>query len=244
MNTKIACGLLAAALLMLTGCGTPLNTYESVYERYYATTLGLSTSADVLAIVRDRDQELLSQSESVVAAWGKKGKNDRTHWFNMVAFDQDSAVAVRKYGFILEETAWGLNRQPRPGLRLDAEVVMDAATLEEPYPNVNAMRIAVLRKAAAVFSADATEVSFDSTTLRNSTVMVNQAFHNAMVKLIQSPAEAARLSELEGLPFDHMTLGESRIRMLIRGNNVIIKIKAGKPWFRTPFETHPDVINM
>jgi hypothetical protein len=42
-----------------------------------------------------------------------------------------------------------------------------------------------------------------------------------------------------------MTLGESRIRMLIRGDVVILKIKSGKAWFTTtPFEKHPDVINM
>lgn len=244
MNRKIVCGILSVVTVVLAGCGRPLTTYENVYERYYATTIGLSTSADVLAIIRDRDKELLSQSESVIAAWGKKGKNDRTHWFNMVAFDQDSALAVRKYGFILEETAWGPNRQPRPGLRLDAELVMDADTLNEPYPNANAMRIAVLRKATTIFSGDAEEVSYDSTVLRSSAAMVNQVFHNAIVKLIQSPAEAARLSELEGMPFDHIILGESRIRMLIRDDIVTIKIKAGKPWFNTPFEQHCDVINM
>jgi hypothetical protein len=244
MKSKIACGVLAIATLTLAGCGRSLNTYESVYERYYATTLGLSTSADVLAVVRDRDKELLSQSESVLAAWGKQGKNDRTHWFNMVAFDQDSAVAVRKYGFVLEETARGLNRQPNPGLRLDAELVLDAATLNEPYPNANAMRIAVLKKAAALFSADALEVSFDSVTLRNSTIMVNQAVSNALNKLMQSPAEAGRLAEPEGMSFDHITLGESRIRMLIQGDMVKLKIKAGKPWFKIPFEEHPDVVNM
>ncbi len=244
MNTKIACGALAAALMMMAGCSTPLNTYESVYQRYYATTLGLSNSADVMAIIQDRDTELLSQSDSVVAAWGKQGKNDRTHWFNMVAFDQDSAVAVRKYGFILEETVMGPNRKPNPGLRLDLQVKMDAATLDEPYQNANAMRTAVLRKAAALFSDDALEVDFDSASLRSSTSMVKQAFHHVMVKLIRSPAEAARLSEPEGMAFDHMNLGDSRIRMLIRGDVVTIKIKAGKPWFSVPFEKHPDVSNM
>ena len=244
MKFKFACGVLAVATLMLAGCSRPLNTYEGVYERYYATTLGLSTSADVLAVIRDRDKELLSQSESVVAAWGKEGKKDRTHWFNMAAFDQDSAVAVRKYGFVLEETAKGLNRQPNPGLRFDAELVLDAATLNEPYPNANAMRIAVLQKAALLFKADALEVSFDSVTLRNSTIMVNQALSNALNKLGQSPAEAARLSELEGMPFDHIILGEGRLRLLIQGEVIKLKIKAGKPWFKTPFEEHPDVINM
>ena len=239
-----ACVTLLAAMTVLAGCGRPLNKYESVYERYYATTLGLSTSADVLAIIRDRELELLSQSESVVASWGTKDKKDRTHWFNMVAFDQNSALAVRKYGFVLEETTWGPNRRPTPALRLDIEEVLDKKTLEEPYPNANAMRIAVLQKAVEMLGADAREVSFDSVTLRNSAAMANQALHFALVKLTQSPAEAARLGELEGMPFDHAILGQSRIRMLVRGDVVTIKIKAGNPWLKAPFEQHLDVINM
>ena len=244
MKTKFACGVLAVTAVLLAGCGRPLTTYESVYERYYATTIGLSTSADVLAIIRDRDKELVSQSESVVAAWGKERKHDRTHWFNMVAFDQDSAVAVRKYGFILEETAWGPNRRPQPGLRFDAELVLDAEVLGEPFAGANAKRIAVLRSVAAHFSRDAQEVRHDSATLHSSSAMVNQALNNVLVKLIQSPAEAARLDEPQGMSFDHITLGESHIRMLIHGDVVKLKIKAGKPWFRVPFEEHSDVIYM
>lgn len=241
---RVVCGVLAAAIMALAGCGRPLSAYESVYERYYATTLNLSTSADVLAVIQNRDKDLLSQSESVVAASGKEGKKDRSHWFNMVTFDQDSSVAVRKYGFIVEETSWGPNRKPRPGLRLDAELAMDAATLEEPYANANVMKIAVLRKALALFSEDANQVNFDNVTLRTSTSMAKQAINGVLNKLGQSPAEAVRLSELEGMAFDHPTLGVSRVRMLIQGDVVKLKIKSGKPWFSTPFEQHSDVINM
>jgi len=241
---KVVCGVLAAAVAALAGCGRPLNAYESVSERYYATTLKLSTSADVLAVLQNRDSDLVSQSESVVAASGKEGKKDRSHWFNMVAFDQDSSVAVRKYGFVLEETSWGPNRAPRPGLRFDAELSLDAATLEEPYANANAMKIAVLRRALALFSQDAQQVSFDNVTLRTSAAMAKQAVNGALNKLMQSPAEATRLSSLEGMPFDHPTLGESRVRTLLEGDVFKLKIKSGKPWFSTPFEKHQDVINM
>ena len=63
-----------------------------VFDRFYTTTLKVSSSADVLSTVQttqDPDTELLSQSESIVALWGKKDYKDRTHWFNMVAFDDD-----------------------------------------------------------------------------------------------------------------------------------------------------------
>ena len=52
------------------------------------------------------------------------------------------------------------------------------------------------------------------------------------------------------MKFDHMMLGESYMRMLIEGDIVKVKIKAGKVWFKDywikdrPFEEHPDVKHM
>ena len=243
--------LVSLSALCLTGCSNvPLHVYEGVFDRYYATTLKVSTSADVLATLQQNpDTELLSQSESVVAAWGKEGKKDRTHWFNMVAFDEDGMTAVRKYGFILEETAQGWNRTPNPGLRFDAELVMGADLLEAAYANNNEKQIAVLKAVQDAFNKDAAELTFDSRILQSSTLMVQQAFNNALYKLNQSPAYAAYLSRPEGMEFLHMNLGESHIRMLIEGDIVKVKIKAGKAWFKkywieTPFETQPDVQHM
>ena len=241
---RIVCGALAAAMMLMAGCSTPLFSYDKVFERYYATTLNVSTSTDVLEMAQNRDAELLSQSESVIAIAGKQGKKDRTQWFNIIAFDQDSSVAVRKYGFIVEETTWAPNTKPNPGLRFDAEVILDAATLEEPYANANAMKISVLLKTLKLFSDDAHHVNFDNVTLRSSTAMAKQAVNAVVFKLSRSPAEAVRLQELTGMEFDHPTLGKSRVRMLIQGNVVKLKIKSGKPWFVIPFEQHSDVINM
>lgn len=242
-------------MLCLTGCyNWPLHVYESVFDRYYAITLKVSTSADVLATLQaDPENEMLSLSESVVAAWGKTGgeqKAARTHWFNMVAFDEEALTAVRKYGFILEETAHGFNRTPRPGLRFDAAVVMDPDVLDAPYANNNEKQIAVLKAVQDAFTADAAELTFDSAVLESSTLMVQRAINNALNHLNRSPAYADQLSDPEGMEFNHMTLGESYIRMLIEGDIVRVKIKAGKAWFHKfwlldkPFEEHPDVQHM
>ena len=239
----------------LTGCvNYPLHVYEGVFDRYYDTTLKVSTSADVLAVMQQSpDTELVSQSESVIAAWGKDGNEQeaaRTHWFNMVAFDEDAMTAVRKYGFILEETTHGINRTPKPGLRFDGEVVMDADVLNAAYANNNEKQIAVLKAVQDAFNKDAAELTFDSAVLKSSTMMVQQAINNALNKLNQSPAYAAHLTRPEGMEFDHMTLGESHIRMLIENDIVKVKIKAGKVWFNEywlidkPFEEHPDVKHM
>lgn len=242
-------------LLCLAGCvNMPLHLYESVFDRYYAVTLKVSTSADVLAIMQqDPENELISQSESVIAAWGKKGDEQevsRTHWFNMAAFDEEALTAIRKYGFILEETTHGVNRTPRPGLRFDAAVVMDPDILDAPYANNNEKQIAILKAVQDAFNADAMELTYESDVLTSSTLMVQQAINNALKKLNRSPAYAAHLSRPEGMAFDHMTLGESYIRMLIQDDIVRVKIKAGKAWFHKfwlldrPFEEHPDVQHM
>lgn len=250
-TTVLFLSVTLAAVLCVTGCyNLPLDVYEDVFDRYYATTLTVSSSADVLATLQqDPEAELLSQSESIVAAWGSKGPKARTHWFNMVAFDEEAMTAVRKYGFILEETAHGMNRTPKPGLRFDAEMIVDGAILDAPYANSNERQIAVLKAAQDAFKLDAAELTFDSRVLHNSAMMVQQAINNALYKLNQSPAYAAHLSRPEGMDFVHMTLGESYMRLLIEGQTVKLKIKAGRVWFNhywidTPFEEHPDVRHM
>ena len=244
MKTTVLCITLAAALA-LSGCSNSLDDHDAVFDRYHSTTLKLSTSADVLAMVQEPETELLSQSESVVAAWGIEGKKERTHWFNMVAFDEEQMNAVRKYGFILKERHWGWNISPAPMLRVDAEMVMDAEVLEAAYAGNNEKQVEILKAAKELFSRDAGELTFDSRVLRNSTDMVKQAFKSILVKLDHSPAYAVKLPLVEGMAFDHPTLGESRIRMLIEDDIVKIKIKCSKHWFsKEPFEKQDDVLYM
>ena len=248
MKTTVLC-ITLTAVLALSGCSNSLDDYESVFDRYYSTTLKQSTSADVLAMVQEPETELLSQSESVVAAWGIEGKKERTHWFNMVAFDEEQMNAVRKYGFILKERHWGWNISPEPMLRLDVALVMDAEVLEAAYAGNNEKQVEILKAAKELFTRDAAELTFDSLVLRNSTDMVKQALKSVLVKLERSPAYAVKLPLFEGMAFDHPTLGESRIRMLIEGDIVKIKIKCSRHWFKhwfhkTPFEEQDDVLYM
>ena len=246
MKIKLVClAVVSTAVVFVSGCGVSPEIYQPVFDRYYSTTLKLSTSADVLAMIQDPDTEMVSQSDSVVAAWGVEGKKRRTHWFNMVAFDQDQMNAVRKYGFILEELNPGWNRTPKPVLRLDAAYVMDADVLDAAYGSHNEKLIAILKKAREQFQKDAQELTFDSKSFRNSTIMVQQAFKSVLYKLSHSPAYAAKLPLYEGLAFDHPILDESYIRMLIEGDIVKIKIKCGKPWFtEKPFGEQDDVLYM
>jgi hypothetical protein len=214
----------------------------------------MSTSSDVLAMIQEPHTEYLSQSESVVASWGKAEKRDRTHWFNMVAFDEEQMTAVRKYGFILEETTKGWNRPPLPALRYDTEMVISRDVLEAAYPSANAKMLALLTESRKQFKTDAEELTFDSDVFRSSVMMVQQALNAVIHKLTNSPAYAVKIPLLEGMPFDHPTLGESRVRMVIEDDVLKLKIKAGKAWFKgepvellfiqEPFEEHEDVQHM
>lgn len=235
----------AAAAVLLSGCVRiqTFNPDERMFARFYTTELELSTSAEVLGYLQHSEDEYLSQSESVAASWGERD-DGRTHWFNMVAFDEEDLTAVRKYAFALVERRLYYNAPPRPTLRFDASLVMLPEVLEAEYPSQNARYIAVIDALRGRFHDDAAEVTGDSQVLQSSSMMVNQALNAILWKLDRSPALATDLPRMEGLEFLHPIFGESRARMLIEGDTVKLKVKAGKPWFQKPFEEHPDVQNM
>lgn len=230
--------------LLLGGCQQKFNEETTVFQKYDRTVLQQSTSAEVLSFIYEPMEEYLSQSGSVAASWNQQDKG-RTHWFNIVAFDEDSLLAVRKYGFSCVEQRLGLNAPPRPKVRLDAELLLDSEILDAAYSSQNAQFIAVLKEVYKQFQADATDVAADSRVLQSSILMANQIFETILLKLEQSPALASRLSWLEGVEFDHPILGQSRVRMLILGKTVKLKVKVSPAWFKDePFEKHPDVMFM
>lgn len=247
MKSKIF--LLAAIVAFFSGCAMPVAKEESVFNRYYVTMLKFTSSSDVLGMIHEGEKEILSQSESVVASWGEK-ENGKQFWFNVVSFDEEELTAIRKYALLVDEKtvdSWLIAPKygPSTRLRFDAEAVMDAEVLDEPYPNENAMKIAILRRLAADFANDIGQLTTEGRTLSSSAMMIKQAINAVLTKLDESPALAIRLAEPAGLSFDHMTIGKSKVRMLIENDIVKLKIKCGKDWFLLKkFEEHPDVINM
>ena len=246
MKSKI---LLLVAVAFFSGCSIPIAREGSVFNRYYVTMLKFSSSSDILSALHEDEKEILSQSESVIASWGEK-EDGKQIWFNVVSFDEEELTAIRKYAFLVDEktaSGWIIlpNYGPSTRLRFDAEAVIDAEVLDEPYPNENAMKIAILRGLAADFADDIGQLSAEGRTLSSSAMMIKQAVNAVLTKLDTSPALAVRLAEPAGLSFDHMTIGKSKVRMLIEDDIVKLKIKCGKDWFLfKKFEEHPDVINM
>jgi hypothetical protein len=245
MKSRLLGAVLIVSLVGLNGCGEKLKTRDSIESRYYRTVLKQSTSSDVLSYIQDPEVEHLSQSESVVASWADVNKT-RTHWFDMVAFDEEKLTAVRKYGFTMADYR-GWNTKPRPHIQLDMEAVIDSQTLNAAYASQNQMRVEIIKKLKTMFFDDSQAVSYESVTLKKSAMVVTQMLNNLLVKLDASPGLAADLSELHGLEFDVMNIGKGTVRMLIKDDIVKLKIKAGYVWYLQPgkdFEDYEDVKNM
>jgi len=221
---------------MLGGCSVIENIMpeKPPYDKdlsysYEQTQLKQSSSAEVLAAIHRPKYELLSQSKSVVASAGQK-KEGHQIWFNMVAFDEDELTAKRKYFFDMDEKAKKFLVQSRRKLDFDCEMVLDRDVLSEPYANENARRITILRQVLDNVRADIGEVASDNKIVRISGMLVNQTLSTILQRLDDSPAMASKLSNTEGLDFDHTTIGNGNIVMNINDDVVAIKVNAGPLW--------------
>lgn len=240
--------LLLSCCCVLCGCvwlhgmlpeGRPYDS--ELLDSYYRTVLKQSTSAEVLAVIQRPDQGLLSQSESVIASWGQKKKGYKT-WFNMVAFHEEQLTVQRKYFFVEDERSRNVLVLPVQKMRFDTEMVLDEEILEEPFANENARRIAILKHVLENFKQDIGQVTQDNKKLAASGMMVNQSLSRILQILDDMPVLASKLTELDGLDFDHIVLGKGKVRMVIRGDTVKVKIKIGS--VIRNFRRHVDVIAM
>lgn len=218
---------------MLGGCSVieSFKSEQPPYDKdlsysYKQTQLKQSTSADVLATIHRPQYELLSQSKSVVASAGQK-KDGRQIWFNMAAFDEDEPTVNRKYFFAMDEKAKKFLVQSRRKLDFDCEMVLDKDVLNKPYANENARRITILRQVLDNVRADIDEVALDNKIVRISGMLINQTLSTILQRLDDSPVRASKLSNAEGLDFDHTTIGNGNIVMNINDDVVTIKVKAG-----------------
>lgn len=236
-------GLLVFVVFGLCGCaivrylrpeGPPSDT--ELYETYSQTELNTSSAAEVLGMIHDPEYELLSQSKSVIAAFGQKKKGYK-RWFNMVAFDENELTARRKYFFVMDEESKGFPFMPKRRLRFESKMIMEREVLGKPYADQNARRLAILRDIMANFDRDMDEVGVDNKQLDVCGMLVNQTLGTILQKLDESPVLASKLSDAKGVPFDHITLGKGRIRMDVARDIVDVKVRvdAFADKFQDPF---------
>ena len=237
MNPKIwSVVTMLLACVVLAGCQQPQRTASpnELYGRYNQTTLKLSNSSDVLAVISDREIELLSQSQNVVASWGSDKKAVKL-WFNAAAFDEEELTAVRKYCFWVNEKARGYFVVPAEKVWFEAELVLDEDMLEEPYADANARRVAILKGLLTRFSEDMAQITADSRALKSAAMTVEQIINNITLSVLEiSPALAVKLPDAEGLEFDHMQFGPGKIRMTEEAGIIRLRIKIGKSKWNRP----------
>ena len=222
----VMCCLVAGceAVVLVTPEGPPSN--KQIYAQYKQTTLKQSTSADVLSRFGTPKYALLSQSKSIAALAGTTKENHKI-WFNMVTFDENDLMAKRKYYFISNERPKQLFVEPWEGMDFGCQMVLPKEILDAPYADENARRIAILKKVDADTRKDTTEIGADNTILNIGGMMAGQGIEGLVTKLDASPALAARLSEPNGLEFDHINLDKGKLRMVINDDIVTVKMRLG-----------------
>ncbi len=223
--------------IVFAGCDlfTSYERYRGdrwLLDRYDRIILKQSSSAEVLSVIQQED-DFLSQSESVVAAWGDKRKGSML-WFSAVAFDEDLLTAKRKYSFVADERIKGYYVVPAPKLRFDAQAVIDPKVLAEPYANENARRIAVLKQLLKDYSSDIIQLTPDSQILDSGSMMTRRVVNTVITRLEQNPAYAIKLDKPYGLDFDHIMLGKGRARLVITDDIATLTIKVGTTFFNRP----------
>jgi hypothetical protein len=199
--------------------GPPSN--KQVYAVYRQTILKQSTSADVLAAFGSPDYGLLSQSKSIIALAGQK-KKGYASWFNMVSFDENELIAKRKCAFISDERPKQLFVQPWEGVDFKCETVLPRDVLDE-----NARRIAILKQIGSDIRKDTSEVGADNKVVSLCGMIVGQGMDTALVNIESSPALAGRLSEPNGLAFEHISFNRGLLRMVVDEDVATVRLRLG-----------------
>lgn len=197
---------------------------------YDQTKIKKSLTLDVLPKMGRSKDELLSQSESVVASLGQSKEGYKT-WFTMVAFHEYELSVVRKYFFVVDER---VHNRARRGLRFDCEMLLDKGELDNIRLAKGARQIAALKnvldnlqKDGAELVGDVNAPGQDNRMLDVSVMLIKQVFETALLDLDRSPVMATKLSDPNGVEFDHLNFGAGKIRVQAEGNTVIVKIRLG-----------------
>ncbi|MHC4757958.1 MAG: hypothetical protein ACYTE8_04820 [Planctomycetota bacterium] len=230
---KLLCFTFILSFAFLSGCyvvefltpaGPPSD--KQLFENYDSVELMTSNAADVLVQINLPEQEILSQSKSIIASSGEKKKGYR-QWMNMVAFNEDSLTAERKYLFFVDERPKAFFAKPWERLSFDCQLVLDEDILNKPYANENAYRIGIIEHISDQFTNDVKQVSSDNEVIYTSQMLVNQAFNTILQRLQSSPSEASLLSTSEGLKFDHISFDKGKIWMAIDQKTATIDLQMG-----------------
>lgn len=235
-----ACG--CSAIHRDFGTGSKKLTYEKLTAAYNRVILKKSLTLDVIPMIQHSDTELgpllaqpelFSRSDNTVALLGQS--KDRTlTWFNMVSFSKDYPIAERKYFFDVSEKKSGLTGSDKRGLGFDCQMVLNQKVLLGSYASESAKQIEIFKYIRDNFRRDVDKFGAGSQTrgegdltLSICGMLLNQTFETILRKLDSSPVLATRLSEPDGVKFDHISFNEGTVRMTIDIDIVTVHIRLG-----------------
>jgi hypothetical protein len=220
----------------------PVFSQEELSTPYNQIMLKKSLTIDALPKIQRFQSELgpllggievLSQGESVVASLGQS-EDGRETWFNMVAFDEFKLNVIRKYFFLVDDSVARFPARSRRGLRLNCEIVVDEDVLGKSYASENARRIAILARVLENLHKDIKDLGAggdlpdqDNKMLGVCGMLINQTLEMILLKLDSSPVLAMRLSEADGVDFDHINFGGGKVQMVVMNDMVGLRIRFG-----------------
>jgi hypothetical protein len=212
--------------IVLGGCAqVPIS--ETLFFSYNQTTLGKTNSADELNYIAMSQMTLLSTSDTVVASWGQN-ESGVQQWLNVVAFDETTGFAIRKYFFFVDEKARSYPFvHPQWAARFDGQLTLDKAVLEKPYANKNVRSIAIIKEIQKQFSDDIRKVASDNKNIGLCQMVVNESFEQILLLFTDSPEWASKLDTPEGVTFDHRNYGKGTLYLHETNGIISIAIDTG-----------------
>ena len=240
--------LLLSVCMALAGCDwaargiTPPErpNANELMTTFNKTTLNQSSSGDVVASVLYPTLQFVTQGQNTVAVSGPKPVRART-WLTLISFGE-SLTASGKYFFLINDQPQAFMYTKLILARMDVEKVVTPEVLNKNYPDEEAKNIAILRDILDGFNASAREVKSSDIHIRNCSMAADQLLTEILTRLKTSSIEASRFAGPAGMPFDHSNMGKGRLRMVVEGNIVKLKIIIGS--VSEDMASIPDVKNM
>lgn len=251
MKHSIITFLLIASVLTIGGCnnlsrsGAPKDI--AVFNRFDRVRLNESTSNEVLAFIQDTSMgEYISQDEQTIVSWGQDSQG-AVIWLNAVSFDSEADTAARKYAMLINDASprWDVfNEMRNRKFQVEFEYVLPPEFDEIEITSENTRRKEALKTALKLYMKDINNIRFDSDYVYTASMLLSQTFNALFYELERVPAKLATIDSLEGLAFEHPTLGDSRIRMLFDTESYIVRVKLKVGSLSKSFAKHKDVIAM
>ncbi len=243
-RTRTCCFVFLALVCLCCVYGCSLTSPQSwirpkdhLYDKelsavYDQTTIKKSLTLDVLPRIAQLNNEMLSQSDSVVASLGQ-GKEGYKTWFTMVAFHEYELSVIRKYFFVVDEKVEKRFTVGR-GLRFDCEMLLDEEELKQLGDTKELGEVALLKRVGENLGGDGLELSGGTEAphltegrLDVNILLIKQVLDTIVRGLERSPELATRISDPNGIGFEHINFGDGKVRMWPEGNVVAVKIRLG-----------------